>query len=222
MRSARSGSFLTGVGSRDQEVLARGSSPRISPRPRGSPAAIPGHQGKGPDQRNIHFAGPSHKRARGRRWTVGGGCLGPGTPALFLLSQRHGGVQRLLGQGRRYFQSGSGVRSAGLVLTVWFGAGYLPPPSLPPLHPADGVQTLRILLLQGRRIRGAPILLRRVRPLGLHHPDDEVILNFRLNWIPRPGSDLFLVINQQAETWESRWNPTQTTVLTKLVWRLAF
>lgn len=52
--------------------------------------------------------------------------------------------------------------------------------------------------------------------------DEEVILNFRINWIPRPGSDLFLVINQQAETWESRWNPTQTTVLTKLVWRMAF
>lgn len=50
-----------------------------------------------------------------------------------------------------------------------------------------------------------------------NNEDEEVILNFRLNWIPRPGSDLFLVINQQAETWESRWNPTQTTVLTKLV-----
>jgi len=55
-----------------------------------------------------------------------------------------------------------------------------------------------------------------------NNEDDEVILNFRLNWIPRPGSDLFLVINQQAETWESRWNPTHTAVLTKLVWRMAF
>jgi hypothetical protein len=52
--------------------------------------------------------------------------------------------------------------------------------------------------------------------------DEEVILNFRINWIPRPGSDLFLVVNQQAETWESRWNPTHTAVLTKLVWRMAF
>lgn len=55
-----------------------------------------------------------------------------------------------------------------------------------------------------------------------NNEDEEVILNFRLNWIPRPGSDLFLVINQQGETWESRWNPTQTTILTKLVWRMAF
>jgi hypothetical protein len=52
--------------------------------------------------------------------------------------------------------------------------------------------------------------------------DEEVILNFRINWIPRPGSDLYLVINQQADTWESRWNPTHTAVLTKLVWRMAF
>ena len=55
-----------------------------------------------------------------------------------------------------------------------------------------------------------------------NNEDDEIILNFRLNWIPRPGSDLFLVINQQADTWDSRWNPVQTTVLTKLVWRMAF
>jgi len=55
-----------------------------------------------------------------------------------------------------------------------------------------------------------------------NNEDEEVILNFRLNWIPRPGSDLFLVVNQQAETWESRWNPTHTAVLTKLVWRMAF
>jgi hypothetical protein len=49
-----------------------------------------------------------------------------------------------------------------------------------------------------------------------------VIVNFRLNWISEPGSDLFLVINEQAETSGARWNPTQTTLLTKLVWRFAF
>jgi hypothetical protein len=55
-----------------------------------------------------------------------------------------------------------------------------------------------------------------------NNEDDEAIFNFRLNWIPRPGSDLFIVVNQQAETWDSRWDPVQTTVLTKLVWRMAF
>ncbi|MFQ6046281.1 MAG: hypothetical protein ACE5PT_07980, partial [Gemmatimonadales bacterium] len=50
--------------------------------------------------------------------------------------------------------------------------------------------------------------------------DDEVILNFRLNWIPQPGSDLFLVINQMADV-ESRWTSRRTTMLSKLVWRIA-
>lgn len=54
-----------------------------------------------------------------------------------------------------------------------------------------------------------------------NNEDDEVILNFRLNWIPRPGSDLFLVINEQAETGDASWTPVQTTVLSKLVWRIA-
>jgi len=32
-----------------------------------------------------------------------------------------------------------------------------------------------------------------------NNEDDEAIVNFRLNWIPTPGSDLFLVINQIAD-----------------------
>ena len=28
--------------------------------------------------------------------------------------------------------------------------------------------------------------------------DDEIIVNFRLNWIPEPGSDVYLVVNQLA------------------------
>jgi hypothetical protein len=55
-----------------------------------------------------------------------------------------------------------------------------------------------------------------------NNEDEVVIVNFRLNWIPRPGSDLFLVINEHAETVGSRWNPSRATVLTKLVWRIAF
>lgn len=52
--------------------------------------------------------------------------------------------------------------------------------------------------------------------------DSEVILNFRINWIPKPGTDLFLVINQLAATEESRWTALRTTALSKLVWRLEF
>ncbi len=51
--------------------------------------------------------------------------------------------------------------------------------------------------------------------------DREIILNFRLNWIPQPGSDLFLVINQSADSGDRFWVPTRTTVVSKLVWRLA-
>jgi len=51
--------------------------------------------------------------------------------------------------------------------------------------------------------------------------DDEFIVNFRLNWIPEPGSDLFLVINQLADSEDGWWNPRRTTVLSKLVWRIA-
>ena len=52
--------------------------------------------------------------------------------------------------------------------------------------------------------------------------DDEAILNFRLNWIPKAGSDVFLVINQLADSRDARWSSLRTTVLSKLVWRIAF
>jgi hypothetical protein len=52
--------------------------------------------------------------------------------------------------------------------------------------------------------------------------DDQAIVNFRLNWIPAPGSDLFLVINQLADSSGDRlWRPLRTTAVSKLVWRIA-
>jgi len=51
--------------------------------------------------------------------------------------------------------------------------------------------------------------------------DEEFIVNFRLNWVPSPGSDLFLVINQVADSQNGGWHPRRTTVLSKLVWRIA-
>ena len=50
--------------------------------------------------------------------------------------------------------------------------------------------------------------------------DREVILNFRLNWIPRPGSDVFIVLNQLADA-DGRWSTQRTTLLSKIVWRFA-
>jgi hypothetical protein len=52
--------------------------------------------------------------------------------------------------------------------------------------------------------------------------DQEALFNFRINWIPKPGTDLFLVVNQSADTWQSRWASTGTAMVTKLVWRFTF
>jgi len=49
--------------------------------------------------------------------------------------------------------------------------------------------------------------------------DKEILLNFRMNWIPKPGTDFFFVVNQQVDTDEGAWKLTQTTLLAKLVWR---
>jgi len=55
---------------------------------------------------------------------------------------------------------------------------------------------------------------------GQWNDDDEAVLfNFRINWIPRPETDLFVVVNQSFETPERHWLNTDTTVLTKFVWR---
>ncbi len=50
--------------------------------------------------------------------------------------------------------------------------------------------------------------------------DEAVIFNVRLNWIPQPGSDFYLVINQSAGTRNPFWAPTATSVVSKLVWRI--
>ena len=55
-----------------------------------------------------------------------------------------------------------------------------------------------------------------------NNEDDKAIVNVRLNWIPTPGSDLFLVINQIADARDRAWSPLRTTLLSKLVWRFAF
>jgi hypothetical protein len=49
--------------------------------------------------------------------------------------------------------------------------------------------------------------------------DEEILLNFRINWIPQPGTDFFFVVNQGVDTPGSTWVVSNTTVLTKFVWR---
>ena len=52
-----------------------------------------------------------------------------------------------------------------------------------------------------------------------NNEDDEVLLNFRVNWIPTPGTNFFFVVNQSFNTESAGWHSTNTTVLTKLIWR---
>jgi len=50
---------------------------------------------------------------------------------------------------------------------------------------------------------------------------DEILLNYRINWIPKIGSDFYFVINQVIETGNNTLKLTQTTILAKLIWRFA-
>ncbi len=51
--------------------------------------------------------------------------------------------------------------------------------------------------------------------------DEETLINFRLDWIPKPGTDLFFVVNQGADTAMGPWESSGTTVSSKLIWRFA-
>ncbi|RMD89349.1 MAG: hypothetical protein D6813_10790, partial [Calditrichaeota bacterium] len=52
-----------------------------------------------------------------------------------------------------------------------------------------------------------------------NNEDQEILLNFRINWIPKPGTDFFFVINQAVDTSSQTFIVSNTTVLTKFVWR---
>ncbi len=54
-----------------------------------------------------------------------------------------------------------------------------------------------------------------------NNEDDEILLNYRINWIPKIGSDFYFVINQVIETGNNTIKLTQTTILAKLIWRFA-
>jgi len=54
-----------------------------------------------------------------------------------------------------------------------------------------------------------------------NNEDEEILLNFRINWIPKIGSDFYFVVNQVIETAGSTIRFTNTTILAKLIWRFA-
>jgi hypothetical protein len=51
--------------------------------------------------------------------------------------------------------------------------------------------------------------------------DDEILINYRINWIPKIGSDLYFVVNSVVETAGENIRFTETTVLAKFIWRFA-
>jgi len=52
-----------------------------------------------------------------------------------------------------------------------------------------------------------------------NNEDREILINFRLNWIPVIGSDFYLAINQLYDTNDGKFKLQNTTILSKLIWR---
>ena len=51
--------------------------------------------------------------------------------------------------------------------------------------------------------------------------EEEILLNYRINWIPKIGSDFYFVVNQAISTGNNQFQLTRTTILAKLIWRFA-
>ncbi len=52
-----------------------------------------------------------------------------------------------------------------------------------------------------------------------NNEEQVILLNYRVNWIPTPGTNFYFVIDQAIDTQNSNWHITNTTLLTKLIWR---
>lgn len=51
-----------------------------------------------------------------------------------------------------------------------------------------------------------------------NNEDDEIILNYRINWIPKAGSYFYFVVNQRLSTESRSIKIENTTILAKLIW----
>lgn len=54
-----------------------------------------------------------------------------------------------------------------------------------------------------------------------NNEDNEIVLNYRFNWLPKIGSDFYFVINQVLSTDNNILTIIKTTILTKFIWRFA-
>ena len=50
---------------------------------------------------------------------------------------------------------------------------------------------------------------------------EDILLNFRINWIPKIGTDFYFVINQSISTINNEISVERTTIIGKLIWRFA-
>jgi hypothetical protein len=47
---------------------------------------------------------------------------------------------------------------------------------------------------------------------------NEVLFNFRVTWIPKPGANIYFVLNQFGDTLNPRWRLNKTVAMIKFVW----
>lgn len=47
---------------------------------------------------------------------------------------------------------------------------------------------------------------------------NEVLFNFRVTWIPKPGANVYFVLNEFGETLNPRWRLNKTVAMIKFVW----
>ena len=54
-----------------------------------------------------------------------------------------------------------------------------------------------------------------------NNEENEILFNYRINWIPKLGSFFYFVINQNINTENNSFKIVRTTILGKLIWRFA-
>ncbi len=52
-----------------------------------------------------------------------------------------------------------------------------------------------------------------------NNEEQEMLMNFRVNWIPKPGTNLYFVVNQGYDTQQHKFDAKYTTIQVKFVWR---
>ena len=52
-----------------------------------------------------------------------------------------------------------------------------------------------------------------------NNEEQKILFNFRINWIPKPGTNVYFVVNQGYDTLNGNFDSKYTTVQLKLIWR---